>query len=84
MPRVPKSTLADAQRLFDPERLLPLFESLKERADILGLGSDFLVRLRKSARCESLEARPRSAADRAASVLGDTIVRIGRRDNLAA
>jgi len=34
MPRVPKSTLADAQRLFDPELLLPLFESLKERAGI--------------------------------------------------
>ena len=34
MPRVPKSTLADAQRLFDPELLIPLFESLKKRAGI--------------------------------------------------
>jgi hypothetical protein len=34
MPRVPKSTLADAQRLFDPQLLLPLFESLKARAGI--------------------------------------------------
>ncbi len=32
--RVPASTLADAQRLFDPELLLPLFESLKKRAGI--------------------------------------------------
>ena len=180
MPRVPKSTLADAQRLFDPELLLPLFESLKERADIqehdprldgltnqllavdgsflavaariawaiynhsaknnvtqgnvrvhmhfdilrgvpehatltggqaseaeqlrqalrsdcfyvmdrgfqpyqlladiIGLGSDFLVRLRKSARCESIETRPLTAADRAAGVLGDTRVRVGWRE----
>ena len=34
MPRVPKSTLADAQRLFDPQLLLPLFEALKQRAAI--------------------------------------------------
>jgi len=30
-PRVPKSTLADAQRLFDPALLLPLIEQLKQR-----------------------------------------------------
>jgi hypothetical protein len=30
-PRVPKSTLADAQRLFDPELLRPMIEHLKER-----------------------------------------------------
>ena len=180
MPRVPKSTLADAQRLFDPGLLLPLFESLKERADIqehdprldgltnkllavdgafiavaariawalynhsaknnvtqgnvrmhlhfdilrgvpdhvtltdgragegeqlrqalrpacfyvcdrgfqqyqlladiMAIGSDFLVRLRKTARCEPIETRALSAADRAAGVLSDTIVRIGWRD----
>jgi len=34
MPRAPKSTVADAQRLFDPKLLLPLFESLKKRANI--------------------------------------------------
>ena len=184
MPRVPKSTLADAQRLFDPQLLLPLFESLKERAgiqehdprldgltnkllavdgsffavasriawalynhsaknkltqgnvrthlhfdilrgvpehvtltdgrageseqlrqalqsgcfyvmdrgfqqyqllaDIIAIGSDFLVRLRKSARCETIETRPLSAADRAAGVLSDTLVRIGWRDNRTA
>lgn len=34
LPRVPKSTLADAQRLFDPALLLPLVESLKTRVGI--------------------------------------------------
>lgn len=34
-PRVPKSTLADAQRLFDPRLLLPLIEALKQRIGIL-------------------------------------------------
>jgi len=30
-PRVPKSTLADAQRLFDPQLLMPLIETLQRR-----------------------------------------------------
>ncbi len=184
MPRVPKSTLADAQRLFDPGLLLPLFETLKQQAniqehdprldaltnrllavdgsffavagriawaiynhsaknnlsqgnlrvhvhfdilrgvpahatltdgqadegrqlrealstgcfyvldrgfqwyqllaDIVAIGSDFLVRLRKSARCESIETLPLTAADRAAGVLTDTLVRVGWRDNRTA
>ncbi len=184
MPRVPKSTLADAQRLFDPELLLPLFESLKKRAriqehdsrldgvtnkllavdgsffavasritwalynhsaknnitrgnvrahlhfdvlrgvpdhttltdgraseteqlrislaggcfyvmdrgfqqyqllaDILTTGSDFLVRLRKTACSEPIETHPVTAADRAAGVLSDTLVRIGWRDSRTA
>ena len=184
MPRVPKSTLAEAQRLFDPELLLPLFESLKERAniqehdarldgltnkllavdgsffavasriawalynhsaknnvtqgnvrahvhfdilrgipdhatltdgraseteqlrqalktgcfyvmdrgfqqyqlldDIIAKGSDFLVRLRKTARYEPIEVRPLTAADRAGGVLSDTLVRIGWRANRTA
>ena len=184
MPRVPKSTLADAQRLFDPELLLPLFESLKKRAriqehdsrldgvtnkllavdgsffavasriawalynhsaknnvtqgnvrahvhfdilrgvpdhatltdgraseteqlrtslaggcfyvmdrgfqqyqllaDMLAMGSDFLVRLRKTARSEPIETLPVTAADRVAGVLSDTLVRIGWRDNRTA
>ncbi len=179
MPRVPKSTLADAQRLFDPELLLPLFESLKERAgiqehdprldglankllavdgsffavasriawalynhsaknnvtqgnvrahvhfdilrgvpdhatltdgraseteqlrdalatgcfyvmdrgfqqyqlldDIITKGSDFLVRLRNTARCEPIETRSLTAADLAAGVLSDALVRVGWR-----
>ncbi len=184
MPRVPKSTLADAQRLFDPELLLPLFESLKERAaiqqhdprlngvankllavdgsffavasriawalynhsaknnvtrgnvrthvhfdilrgvpdhatltdgraseaeqlrlalqggcfyvcdrgfqqyglfaDIIAKGSDFLARLRETARYETIETRPLTAADQAAGVLSDTIVRLGWRNNRTA
>lgn len=184
MPRVPKSTLADAQRIFEPELLLPLFESLKARAhiqphdsrldsitkdllavdgsffavaariawalynhsaknnvtqgnvrihvqfdilrsvpthvtltegraseteqlrislapdcfyvcdrgfqsyqlliDIMAKGSDFLVRLRKSARHEPIETRPLTAADRAAGVLSDTVVRVGWRHNRTA
>ena len=184
MPRVPKSTLADAQRLFEPGLLLPLFESLKARAgiqehdprldgltnkllavdgtffavasritwaiyngsaknnvtqgnvrahvhfdvlrgvpdhatltggqaseaeqlrqalrpgcfyvidrgfqqyqllaDIVAMGSDFLVRLRKSARYEPIETRPLTAADRAAGVLSDTLVHVGWRANSTA
>lgn len=34
VPRVPHSTLADAQRVFDPELLLPLIASLRERAQL--------------------------------------------------
>src|SRR6266446_4128508 len=34
-PRVPRSTLADAQRLFDPRLLVPLIESLKQRIGVL-------------------------------------------------
>jgi len=184
MPRVPKSTLADAQRLFDPDLLLPLIESLKRRvgvqehdcrldgltnrllavdgtffavasriawaiynrsaknnvtqgnvrahvhfdilrgvpdhatltggqasearelrdalradcfyvmdrgfqsyrllADIAARGSDFLVRLRKSAQCEPIEHRPLTAADRAAGVLRDMVVRVGWRASRTA
>jgi len=184
MPRVPKSTLSDAQRLFDPQLLLPLLESLKRRtriqlhdtrldavtrkllavdgsffavasriawaiynhsaknnvtqgnirlhmhfdilrgvpdhatltggttsetqelqkaltpqcfyvmdrgfqsyqllADILGIGSDFLVRLRKTARGEVLEANKLTAADRAAGVLSDGRIRIGWRKDRTA
>jgi hypothetical protein len=187
-PRVPKSTLADAQRLFDPALLLPLIESLRQRVraaphdprlddvtrkliavdgsffavaprvvwalfnqttksdtdrpirkgqvrghfhfdiirgipdhatltdgraseaeqlrialepgclylidrgfqqyqllrDIVGAGSDFVVRLRKSARLEAIESRPLTAADLEAGVLSDTLVRVGgRRDPTA-
>jgi hypothetical protein len=184
MPRVPKSTLADAQRLFDPKLLLPLFESLKQRADIqphdprldavtkrllaidgtffavaariawaiynrssknnvtqgnvrahvhfdilhgvpdhatltggqasearelrdalradcfyvcdrgfqwyqlladiVEIGSDFLVRLRKSAKSETIEQRPLTAADKTAGVLSDTLVRVGWRKSRTA
>lgn len=176
LPRIPKSTLADAQRLFDPQLILPLIESLKRRMgvhphdvrldaltqkllavdgtffavapriawavynstqtgsvrahvhfdivqgipdqatltagkdgegqqlqqslqancfyvadrgfqsyellrDILGKGSDFVVRLRASARCEVAETRPLNAEDRAAGITADNAVRIGWRDD---
>jgi len=184
MPRVPKSTLADAQRLFDPGLLLPLFESLKKRAkiqehdsrldgvtnkllavdgsffavasrvawalynhsaknnvtqgnvrahmhfdilrglpahatltdgraseaeqlrgsltagcfyvcdrgfqqyqllaDIIAKGSDFLVRLRKTASYELIEMRPLTAADHAAGVLSDRQVHLGWRKERTA
>jgi len=184
-PRLPKSTLADAQRLFDPQLLLPLIESLKERVsltphdprldeitrkilasdgsffavapriawalynqctrantdrpirqgqvrghfnfdilrgipdhvtltdgqaseaeqlraalepgclylmdrgfqqyqlllDILEAGSDFVVRLRKTARLGEVETLPLTAADRMAGVLSDCRVRVGWRDS---
>jgi hypothetical protein len=35
VPRLPKSTVSDAQRVFDPELLQPLIESLVERAKIV-------------------------------------------------
>ncbi len=34
LPRVPRSTLADAQQVFDPELLLPIVDSLREQAQI--------------------------------------------------
>jgi hypothetical protein len=34
VPHVPKSTLSDAQALFDPQLLLPIIQSLRERAGI--------------------------------------------------
>lgn len=185
-PRVPKSTLADAQRLFDPTLLMPLIQSLKERlgalppavrigldpltrklvavdgtffavapriawalynqstdakdraiqkgnvrlhthfdilrglpdqvdltdgqtsesqhlrerletgcfyvmdrgfqlyqllADILAIGSDFLVRLRKSAACEIIEQRTLTIADQAVDVVEDAVVQLGWRDD---
>lgn len=182
-PRVPKSTLADAQRLFDPELLTPLIAALQERladlpkaapldaltrkliavdgsffavapriawalynqngrnirkgnvrlhlqfdtqlgipmqvgltagqgsegqhlrqhltadccyvmdrgfqnyqllADILAAQSDFIVRLRKSATAEVLETRPRTAADQAAGVIADEVVRVGWRSDQTA
>ena len=178
-PRVPHSTLADAQRMFDPQMLLPLIESLKERAqlqphdsrldglsrqllavdgtfftvasriawavfngsgkgnvkvhlqfdilrglpeevaltdgqagegrqlratlqkdrfylldrgyqeyqllaDILKVGSDFVVRLRKTAAAEVVEERPLAAADQAAGVVRDQVVQLGWRSDQTA
>jgi hypothetical protein len=176
VPRVPRSTLADAQQVFDPKLLLPLIDSLRERAqiqphdprldvitsqllavdgsfftvaariawavfngsgkgnikthvqfdilrglpenvaltdgqvgesrqlratlqadrfylldrgyqhyqllaDILAVGSDFVVRLRKSAIAETLEERPLTAADVDAGVVRDQVVQLGWRSD---
>lgn len=178
-PRLPKSTVADTQRVFDPALLLPLLQSLRERAavqphdprldditrkliavdgsfftvapriawavynrskrsskgnvrlhvqfnvldglpdqvtltegkasesrqlghtlqadrfyimdrgfqdyrlfkDILAAGSDFLVRLRKSARYEIIEERALTTADQAAGIRRDTVVQVGWRED---
>jgi hypothetical protein len=176
VPKLPKSTLSDAQGLFDPQLLLPLIDSLRQRAgiqphdhrldaitrkiiavdgsfftvapriawavfngsgkgnvrlhvqlnvltglpeqvsltdgqasetqqlrqrltahclyiedrgfqdyqlcaDILAAGSDFVVRLRKSASTQILEERPLSAADIAAGVQKDALVQLGWRSD---
>ncbi len=176
VPRLPKSTLSDAQNLFDPKLLLPLIESLRERVglqphdarldaitrkllavdgsfftvapriawavyngsgkgnvrlhtqfnvfdavpdqmaltdgqgsetrqlreslqagafyvcdrgfqdysllvDILKAGSDFLVRLRKTAQAKVLEERPLTAADQAAGIRQDAVIRLGWRSD---
>jgi transposase len=176
IPRLPKSTVSDAQNIFDAQLLLPLIESLRERAgiqehdsrldrvtrqlvavdssfftvapriawavfngsgkgnvrlhvqfnvfdgvpdhvtltdgqgsetnelrkslrkdcfyvgdrgfqeygllkDILDAGSDFLVRLRKSARYDVLEELPLTAADQEVRIARDAIVQLGWRDN---
>jgi hypothetical protein len=176
VPRVPKSTLADAQRLFDPQLVIPLIGSLQRRLavhphdarldtltkkllavdgtffavapriawavynstqagsvrahvhfnilqgvpdratltagkdgegqqlqqalqpdcfyvadrgfqsygllrDIVGIGSDFVVRLRKGASCEVIDHRPLTAEDRAAGITSDCAIRIGWRED---
>ena len=53
-------------------------------ADIIKADSDFLVRLRKTAHLETVEERPLTAADQAAGVQADRLVRIGcRQDQIA-
>ena len=179
LPRTPRSTLADAQRVFDPELLLPVVDSLREQAqiqphdprldaitnkllavdgsfftvapriawavfngsgkgnvkahvqfdvirgvpedvaltdgqasesrqlqatlqadrfylldrgyqnyqlldDIIQAGSDFVVRLRKSAKAETIEERPLTTDDVAAGVVRDEVVRLGLRKGQTA
>ena len=60
------------------------FQQYQLLADIVALGSDFLVRLRKTAKCEPIEQRPLTAADRVAGVLSDTLVHVGGRANRPA
>jgi IS4 transposase len=55
------------------------FQSYALLGEIIQANSDFVVRLRKSARYTALETRPLSAADLAAGVVSDTLVRVGWR-----
>jgi IS4 transposase len=55
------------------------FQAYELLARVIESGSDFLVRLRMSARVEIVEARPLTAADRAACIASDSIVRLGWR-----
>lgn len=55
------------------------FQQYSLLADILGSQSDFLVRLRKSARVETQAVQPLSDADRAAGVVADQVVTVGWR-----
>jgi len=60
------------------------FQAYELFADILDVGSDFLVRLRKNACCEIVETQPLTAADQAAGIVSDDVVRIGWRDDRTA
>jgi transposase len=52
--------------------------------DILGAHSDFVVRLRKSARMKVIEERALTVADQSAAVTRDAIVQLSRRKNQTA
>jgi len=60
------------------------FHAYELFAHIIDNGSDFVVRLRKSARYDIAAARPLTDADRAAGVARDDIVQLGWRNDRAA
>ena len=60
------------------------FQQYTLLADILAAGSDFLVRLRKSARCTVVQECPLSTADIAASVTREATVTVGWRTGQVA
>lgn len=60
------------------------FQIYELLASIIDIGSDFLVRLRKSARCDIVEAKPLTAADQAAGIVSDNLVRVGWREDQTA
>jgi hypothetical protein len=61
------------------------FQSYNLLDDIIQANSDFVVRLRKSARCAVVEPRPLTGADLAAGVQSDALVQVGwRRDQTPA
>lgn len=55
------------------------FQAYALLEEIIQMGSDFVVRLRKSARYEVHAVRPLSAADLAAGVVSDALVQVGWR-----
>jgi len=60
------------------------FQSYALLGEIVQANSDFVVRLRKSARCTALQTRPLTAADLAAGVVSDTLVQVGWREGQTA
>jgi len=59
------------------------FQSYELFGEILKVNSDFVARLRKSARCQGVQALPLTAADLLAGVQSDARVRIGWRADQA-
>lgn len=57
------------------------FQDYQLLADIIDTGSDFLVKLRKSAQVQTLEELPLTAADQTASVHSDARIRLGWRSS---
>lgn len=57
------------------------FQSYELLSEIIHVGSDFLVRLRKSAQTETREELPLTAADQAAGVQSDACVCLGWRSD---
>ncbi len=60
------------------------FQAYALLGEIIQANSDFVVRLRKSARGTELEPRPLSAADLAAGVVSDALVQVGWRADQTA
>lgn len=60
------------------------FQSYALLGEIIQANSDFVVRLRKSARCTTLQTQPLAAADLAAGVVSDTLVQVGWREDRTA
>jgi transposase len=60
------------------------FQTYELLAGIIEIGSDFVVRLRKSARCDIVETRPLTPTDQAAGIVSDSVVRVGWREDQTA
>lgn len=78
---------AQLQANLKPEHCYVLdrgFHSYALLGEIIQANSDFVVRLRKSACCTALETRSLTAADLAAGVIRDTLVRVGWREDQTA